>query len=116
MIEITQDEREKIHVLQFLMWAHITIYAADNCENIKWFNRNQTKNLLKRTVEHIEKEHGGAIKALWDIQGSEIMTGITKDMTEFTEEVATMPYWELPEITKMIKEYKAKTQEAVEKK
>lgn len=115
MSDITQDEREKIHVLQFLMWAHITIYAADNCENIKWFNKNQTKYLLKRTVEHIDKEHGPAIKALWDINDSEIMTGITKDMMEFTEEVATMPYWELPEITKMIKEYKLKTSE-VEKK
>jgi predicted small metal-binding protein len=106
MIEMTQDEREKIHVLQFLMWAHITIYAADNCDNIKWFNRNQTKNLLKRTVEHIEKEHGGAIKALWNINDAEIMTGVTKEMLEFTEEVATMPYWELPMITQMIKEYK----------
>lgn len=106
MIEMTQDEREKIHVLQFLMWAHITIYAADNCENITWFNRNNTKNLLKRTVAHIEKEHGGAIKALWDINDSEIMTGITKDMLEFVEEVATTPYWELAKITEIIKEYK----------
>jgi hypothetical protein len=111
MSEITQDEREKINVLQFLMWAHITIYAADNCEGIKWFNRNQTKNLLKRTVEHIEKEHGGAIKALWSINDAEIMTGVTKEMLEFTEEVATMPYWELPMITQMIKEYKLKNVE-----
>jgi hypothetical protein len=101
-----KEQEEKIRVLQFLMWAQVTVYAADSCEGISWFNRNQTKNLLKRTITQIEKEHGGAIKALWDVQDSDIMMGVTKAMDEFVHTIADIPYWELTNLTQLVSNFK----------
>ena len=101
-----KDQEERIRVLQFLMWAQVTVYTADNCEGISWFNRNQTKNLLKRTITQIENEHGGAIKALWDVQDSDIMMGVTKAMDEFVHTIAEIPYWELTNLTSVVSNFK----------
>jgi RNAse (barnase) inhibitor barstar len=101
-----KEQEERIRVLQFLMWAQVTVYAADSCEGISWFNRNQTKNLLKRTITQIEKEHGAAIKALWDVQDSDIMMGVTKAMDEFVHTIAEIPYWELTNLTQLVSNFK----------
>lgn len=112
MADFNKDETEKIRVLNLLMWMQASIYASDDCEGIDWFYRNQTKNILKRAVDIIQKEHGPAINSLWNIQeDSKIMTDVTSDLMGFSEELASTPYWMLPELTNVIRQYKDEVNE-----
>jgi hypothetical protein len=100
--EITQDELEKIKVLNLLMWLQASIYAGDECEDIKWFYNHQTKMLLKRLNESIQREHGKTITALWDADGA-MIPDITRQMSDFTSLLAQYGYWMLPELTDYIR-------------
>ena len=51
-------EDEKMKVLNLIMWLQVGVYAADECEPIKWFYTKQTKQLLKATGRHHSKGHG----------------------------------------------------------
>ena len=59
---MTELEKEKIQILNLLVWLQVSVFSADECSTIKWFNRNQTKMLLNRLVDTIDKEHGVVIK------------------------------------------------------
>lgn len=107
--EITQDELEKIKVLNLLMWLQASLYAGDECEEIKWFYNHQTKMLLKRLNESIQREHGKTITALWDADGA-ILPDITRQLDDFTYEMATYGYWMLPELTKLIQNAKEESE------
>lgn len=112
MADFNKEEVEKIRVLNLLMWMQASVYASDDCEGIDWFYRNQTKNILKRAVDIIQKEHGATINSLWSVQDdSKIMTDVTNDLMEFTEELASTPYWMLPELTNVIRQYKKEVEE-----
>ena len=100
--EISQDELEKIKVLNLLMWLQASIYAGDECEDIKWFYNHQTKMLLKRLNESIQREHGKTITALWDADGA-MLPDITRQMSDFTSLLAQYGYWMLPELTDYIR-------------
>ena len=57
--EITQDELEKIKVLNLLMWLQASIYAGDECEDIKWFYNHQTKmTFISGFINHSEIADG----------------------------------------------------------
>lgn len=103
--EISQDDLEKIKVLNLLMWLQASLYAGDECEDIKWFYNHQTKMLLKRLNESIQREHGKKITALWDTDGA-LLPDITRQMDDFTYEMATYGYWMLPELTEYIRKQK----------
>lgn len=112
MADFDKIEIDKIRVLNLLMWLQASIYASDDCEGIEWFYRNQTKNVIKRAVDIIQKEHGPTINSLWDVQeDSKIMTDVTTDLMEFTEELASTPYWMLSELTNVIRQYKKEVEE-----
>lgn len=112
MADFDKVEIDKIRVLNLLMWLQASIYASDDCEGIEWFYRNQTKNIIKRAVDIIQKEHGPTINSLWDVQDdSKIMTDVTNDLMEFTEELASTPYWMLSELTNVIRQYKKEVEE-----
>jgi len=102
---MTQEE-EKIKVLTLLMWLQTAVYAADECQEIKWFNTRRSKQLLKSTVDIILKEHGGIIKTLWDVDGVQ-MPEVTKALEEFTGLLSTTDYYKLPEISALIRAYQA---------
>ncbi len=99
----TKEELEKIKILNLLMWLQACIYASDECENISWFYNRQTKNLLKRLFEVIQKEHGAVIKALWETDGA-ALPNITDHLDEFTREMAKTGYWLLPDLITVIKQ------------
>ena len=103
--EITKDELEKVKVLNLLMWLQASIYAGDECETIKWFYYHQTKMLLKRLNESIQREHGKTITALWNTDGA-ILPNITEQIDDFTFEMSTYGYWMLPELTEYIRKQK----------
>jgi hypothetical protein len=112
MADFNKEEIEKIRVLNLLMWMQASVYASDDCEGIDWFYRNQTKNVLKRAVDIIQKEHGPSINSLWDVQDdSKIMTDVTNDLMEFSEELASTPYWMLSDLTNAIRQYKKEVEE-----
>lgn len=112
MADFNKEEVEKIRVLNLLMWMQASVYASDDCEGIDWFYRNQTKNVLKRAVDIIQKEHGPSINSLWDVQDdSKIMTDVTNDLMEFSEELASTPYWMLSDLTNAIRQYKKEVEE-----
>ena len=112
MADFNKEEVEKIRVLNLLMWMQASVYASDDCEGIDWFYRNQTKNILKRAVDIIQKEHGATINSLWSVQDdSKIMTDVTNDLMEFTEELASTPYWMLSDLTNVIRQYKKEVEE-----
>lgn len=112
MADFNKEEIEKIRVLNLLMWMQASVYASDDCEGIDWFYRNQTKNVLKRAVDIIQKEHGPSINSLWSVQDdSKIMTDVTNDLMEFTEELASTPYWMLSDLTNAIRQYKKEVEE-----
>lgn len=108
--EITKDELEKLKVLNLLMWLQASLYAADECESIKWFYNHQTKMLIKRLNESIQKEHGKTITALWSTEEGEIMPDITRHLDNFTYEMATYGYWMLPELIQLIQDAKEKSE------
>ena len=103
--EITKDELEKVKVLNLLMWLQSSIYAGDECEPIKWFYNHQTKMLLKRLNDSIQREHGKTITALWNADGA-ILPDITQQIDDFTYEMSTYGYWMLPELTEFIRKQK----------
>jgi hypothetical protein len=102
---MTQEE-EKIKVLTLLMWLQTAVYAADECQEIAWFNTRRSKQLLKSTVDIILKEHGEIIKTLWDVDGVQ-MPEVTKALEEFTGLLSTTDYYKLPEISALIRAYQA---------
>ena len=97
-------EEEKIKVLNLIMWLQTAIYAADECESIKWFYTKQTKQLAKRLVDTIQKEHGLVIKALWEVDGVK-MPDVTRAIDNFSEQIGKADYYKLPEITRLIEMY-----------
>ena len=99
---MTKDELDKIKILNLLMWLQACVYASDECENIGWFYNRQTKQLLKRLIDVIQKEHGPVINTLWDTEGV-TMPNITQHLDEFTKEMASTGYWMLPDIIQLIK-------------
>ena len=103
--EITKDELEKVKVLNLLMWLQASIYSGDECEPIKWFYNHQTKMLLKRLNDSIQREHGKTITALWNADGA-ILPDITQQIDDFTYEMSTYGYWMLPELTEFIRKQK----------
>lgn len=102
-IVITKDNYDKIRVLNLLMWLQSSVYASDECEQVKWFFNHQTKMLLKRLPSVIEKEHGKVIQQLWEADGA-LLPEITTQMDEFSQEMANYGYWMLPELTEFIRE------------
>lgn len=107
--KITHDDHEKLKVLNLLMWLQASLYAADECEPIKWFYNHQTKMLLKRLNDSIQREHGKTITAMWDVDGA-LLPDITRQMSEFTQVLAGCGYWMLPELTKLIQEAKEQSE------
>lgn len=97
-------DEEKIKVLNLLMWLQVSIYAIDECEPINWFYTRQTKQLIKRLVEAIQKEHGPVIKALWDTDGVQ-MPDVTKAIDKFASQLSNTDYYKLPDVTRLIEMY-----------
>jgi hypothetical protein len=60
---------------------------------------------MKNFIDTVLKEHGHLFKAFWDTPGLD-MTDFVRTISEFGNEVSTVPLMDLPEITAMIKEYK----------
>ena len=100
--KITHEDHEKLKVLNLLMWLQASLYAADECETVKWFYNHQTKMLMKRLNESIQREHGKTITELWNVDGA-LLPDITRQMGEFTRVLAEYGYWMLPELTEYIR-------------
>ena len=107
--KITIEDHEKLKVLNLLMWLQASLYAADECETVKWFYNHQTKMLMKRLNESIQREHGKTITELWNVDGA-ILPNITRQLDDFTYEMATYGYWMLPELTKLIQNAKEESE------
>jgi hypothetical protein len=101
---MTELEKEKIQILNLLIWLQASVFSADECSTIKWFNRNQTKMLLKRLVDTINKEHGVVIKELWDVEGVN-MDDAMREVVQFTELISRIPYYRIPDLTQIIQTY-----------
>ena len=92
-----QEEKDKIKIVNFLIKLQEAIYAADEVSTIKGFNRNQTKMMLNRLMETINKEHGKAIQGLWDEKATEmhmVMTEVEKSSALLYQ----IPYYMIPEL------------------
>ena len=100
------EEQEKIKVLTLLMWLQTAVYSADECEQIKWFNTKRSKQFVKNTIDVILKEHGPIFMTLWDVDGIK-MPDVTKALDEFTQLFGTTKYYNLPEISALIRAYNA---------
>ncbi len=103
--KLSKTDVEKLKVLNLLMWTQAALYASDECEPIKWFYNHQTKMLMKRLNESIQREFGKTITALWEAEGA-ILPNVTKDIENFTYEMSTYGYWMLPELIKLIQDAK----------
>ena len=101
---MTQEDKEKIQILNLLMWLQVSVFSADECSTIGWFNKHQTKMLLKRLVDTINKEHGPVLKGLWDTPGANIDVGVS-DMIKFSELVSRIPYYKLDEINILLQKF-----------
>lgn len=101
---MTEEEKEKIQVLNLLIWLQVSVFTADDCSKIKWFHKNQTKMLLNRLVDAINKEHTPAIKALWDVEGANMNDAMT-ELMKFSEVIAKVPYYRIPDLTSIIQQY-----------
>ena len=101
---MTELEKEKIQILNLLVWLQVSVFSADECSTIKWFNRNQTKMLLNRLVDTIEKEHGVVIKELWNVEGVN-MDDAMREVVKFSELISRIPYYRIPDLTQIIQNY-----------
>jgi hypothetical protein len=101
---MTELEKEKIQILNLLVWLQVSVFSADECSTIKWFNRNQTKMLLNRLVDTIDKEHGVVIKELWNVEGVN-MDDAMREVVKFSELVSRVPYYRIPDLTQIIQQY-----------
>ena len=101
---MTELEKEKIQILNLLVWLQVSVFSADECSTIKWFNRNQTKMLLNRLVDTIDKEHGIVIKELWNVEGVN-MDDAMREVVKFSELVSRIPYYRIPDLTQIIQHY-----------
>lgn len=101
---MTELEKEKIQILNLLVWLQVSVFSADECSTIKWFNRNQTKMLLNRLVDTIDKEHGIVIKELWNVEGVN-MDDAMREVVKFSELVSRIPYYRIPDLTQIIQQY-----------
>jgi hypothetical protein len=96
-----QTDEEKLRVINLLMWLQVAIYACDEVENIRWFNKHRTKQSLQSLVRTILTEHNVVIKAFWDTKGVQ-MEEITMILDELTKQLAHCQYHKLPEVTEWI--------------
>ena len=99
-------EKEKVKVLTLLMLMQSVVYAADECQGISWFNTKRSKQFVKNTIDVILKEHGPVFMTLWDVDGIK-MPDVTKALDEFTQLFGTTKYYNLPEISALIRAYNA---------
>ena len=101
---MTQEEVEKIRILNLLVFLQLAVFAADDCSTIKWFNKHQTKMLLNRLNDTVQREHGEALKALWDEPGTN-MNDVMSEAVKLSELLSRVPFYRIPDINQMIEEY-----------
>jgi hypothetical protein len=112
---MTLKEEERIRILNLLVWLQVATYAADEASTIKWFNRNQTKMLLNRLNDTIQKEHKDGISGLWEKEGVN-MEMIMSQVLQFSQLISDIPFYMLPEIKQVIEKYLDEQIEANKKK
>ena len=100
------EDQEKVKVLTLLMLLQASVYAADECEGVEWFYVKRTKQVLKTAVDIILREHGPAIKALWNEEGVQ-MPEVTRALEEFTQLIGTTEYFNLPHASALLRAYQA---------
>jgi len=101
---MTQEEVEKVRILNLLVFLQLAVFAADDCSTIKWFNKHQTKMLLNRLNDTVQREHGEALKALWDEPGTN-MNDVMTEAVKLSELLSRVPFYRIPDINQMIEEY-----------
>ena len=45
-MRLTQEEEDRVKVVNLVVWLQMAVFAADGTANITWFNRHKTKNIL----------------------------------------------------------------------
>ena len=98
-------EEDKLKVVNLLMLLQIVVYSVDETESIPWFNHHRTKAISKNFLNIVLKEHGDVIKAFWDIPELNI-NQIIETLDTFGKEVGSLSYYDLVDVTRLIKEYK----------
>ncbi|NDC95292.1 hypothetical protein EB077_08310 [bacterium] len=98
-------EEDKLKVVNLLMLLQVVVYAVDETESIPWFNHHRTKAISKNFLNIVLTEHGEVIKAFWDIPELNINEIIEK-LDNFGREVGSLSYYDLTDVTVLIKEYK----------
>jgi len=101
---MTQEEVDKVRILNLLVFLQLTVFAADDCSTIKWFNKHQTKMLLNRLNETVQREHGEALKKLWDEPGTN-MNDVMTEAVKLSELISRVPFYRIPDINKLIENY-----------
>lgn len=101
---MTQAEKDKLKIVNFLIKLQEAIYAADEVSTIKGFTRNQTKMLLNRLMDTVQKEHGEAIKGLWDVKETE-MHDVMKQISIQSALLYQIPFYMSPELCGVLKKF-----------
>ena len=94
-------ESEQNRVLNFLVWVDVAFNAADTCTDITWFNRNQTRQALKRLEEIVPKEHGPVLSSLWETDESNIHL-VMKDVYLFSDTIRKIRYEQFREASELL--------------
>lgn len=101
---MTQADKDKVKIVNFLIKLQEAIYAADEVSTIPGFNRNQTKMVLNRLMDTIQKEHGVAIKGLWDEKETE-MHDVMRQVQIQSALLYQIPFYMSPELCKTLETF-----------
>jgi hypothetical protein len=101
---MTPADKDKIKIVNFLIKLQEAIYAADEVSAIEGFNKNQTKMLLNRLMDTIQKEHGVAIKGLWDEKETQ-MHDVMKQVQTQSSLLYQIPFYMSPDLCKVLDQF-----------
>mgnify|MGYP006290342311 CR=1 FL=1 len=99
-------EEQTVDVLTALMHLQATVFALDKCQQNKEFNTLRTKQHINTTINVITKDHANVFKSLWMVDGVE-MPQVIQSLEAYAEEVGKVKYYNIPEITALVRAYNA---------
>ena len=99
--ELTQEEKERLEVVNYLNQLQMLIFQSDAIAEIDWIYNNDVKMLMKRLEQAILKRHGKNIRNMWNAEGADMHT-VTRILEDYQREIAQVKYHKLPQLTQFI--------------
>lgn len=100
-----KEQEERAKIANLVLWLQMSVFAADETVNIRWFNRHKTKYALNNFTDTVLKEHGELIKSFWNIPDQIDMPEVCNILNRYAYLISNMNHAELQDVVQLIENH-----------